>query len=192
MVDSSSRKILLTSAGFETNAIRDAFLRFTGKNPKEIKVLFIPTAAIFPAAIAVLPKCMDDLLNLGIPSDNITVFDLHRAMSLDELNDFDAVYFTGGSPQYLLERINETGFRRSLRDFVHKGGVYVGVSAGSIVAAGNLPDNLGYLKSSLRVHLETETAPGVFDNETVTQIELTNNQAVLINGAIYEIIGACE
>ena len=60
------------------------------------------------------------------------------------------------------------------------------------MAAGNFSDNLGYLKTSLRVHLETGTAPGVFDNETVTQIDLTNNQAVLINGDIYEIVGECE
>lgn len=52
------RKILLTSAGFETKAISDAFLSFVGIEPKEIKVLFIPTAAIFPAAIAVLPACI--------------------------------------------------------------------------------------------------------------------------------------
>ena len=180
-------KILLTSAGFETKAIRDAFLGFIGKEPNKIKALFIPTAAIFPAAIAVLPKCMDDLLNIGIPAKNIKVFDLHRSMTVGELSEFDAVYFTGGSPQYLLDRINDTGFNMSLSDYVNNGGVYIGVSAGSIVAAGNLPNNLGYLKASLRVHLETGTAPGVFDNDAVTQIDLTNN-AVLIRDGRYEVI----
>jgi peptidase E len=183
-----SRKILLTSAGFETKEINDAFLRFVGKNPADIKALFIPTAAIFPGAVAVLPKCMDDLLRVGIPEGNIRVFDLHRALSADELSEFDAVYFTGGNPQYLLERINDTGFRDPLYAFV-RGGVYIGVSAGSIVAAGNLTNNLGYLKASLRVHTETGTPPGIFDNDTVTQIDLTNNQTVLIQDSIYEIIG---
>ena len=180
-------KILLTSAGFETKAICDAFLASVGKEPIEIKALFVPTAAIFPAAIAVLPKCMDDLLNMGIPAENIKVFDLHRSMTIEELSEFDAVYFTGGSSQYLLNRINETGFNSPLYEFVNRGGVYVGVSAGSIVAAGNLPCNLGYLKASLRVHLETGTAPGVFDHTAVSQIDLTNN-AVLIKNDVYEII----
>jgi peptidase E len=189
MTDSSTRKILLTSAGFETKAISNAFLSFVGKDPKEIKALFIPTAAIFPAAIAVLPKCMDDLLKLKIPAENIKVFDLHRALSLEELSPFDTVYFTGGSPQYLLERISDTGFDKPLIEFVNNGGVYVGVSAGAVVGAGNLPNNLGYLKASLRVHMEagTGTALGVFDNNTVTQIDLTNN-AVQIHGDKYEII----
>ncbi len=54
-----SRKILLTSAGFESKTISDTFLNLVGKEPKEIQALFIPTAAIFPAAITVLPKCME-------------------------------------------------------------------------------------------------------------------------------------
>jgi peptidase E len=187
-----TRKIFLTSAGFETEAIRSAFMEQVGKAPKDIKALFIPTAAIFPDAIAVLPACMDDLLNIGIPAENIKVFDLHRSLSAEELSAFDTVYFTGGSSQYLLERINDSGFREPLIDFVDNGGVYVGVSAGSVAASGNLPRNLGYLKATLRVHMETGTAPGVFDNEAVQQIDLTNNQAVMIRGGVYEIIGEYE
>jgi peptidase E len=53
---SLTRNILLSSAGFETKTIRDTFLDVVGKEPQEIKALFIPTAAIFPDAIAVLPK----------------------------------------------------------------------------------------------------------------------------------------
>ena len=192
MSDTSSRKILLTSAGFETKAISGAFLHFVGMEPSEIKALFIPTAAIFPDAITVLPKCMDDLLNIGIPAGNIKIFDLHRSMTMEELSAFDAIYFIGGSPQYLLDRINDTGFNKPLNEFVDKGGVYVGVSAGSIVAAGNLPNNLGYLKAVLRVHMKTGTAPGTFDNEVVSQINLTNNQTVLISGSVYEIVGKRE
>lgn len=181
------RKILLTSAGFETKSISDTFLHFISKKTDEIKVLFIPTAANFPGAIAVLPKCMNDLLNINVTPKNIRVFDLHKSLTLEELSAFDAVYFTGGSPQYLLDRINETGFRAPLNDFVNNGGVYVGVSAGSIIAAGNLPNNLGYLKATLRVHMEMGTAPGIFDNSIVSRIDLTNN-AVMIYGEKHEII----
>lgn len=187
MSERIARKILLTSAGFETKTIRDAFLNLAGKEPKEIQVLFIPTAAIFPAAIAMLPKCMDDLLSIGIPPENIKVFDLHRALRIEEWSKFDAVYFTGGSPQYLLGRINNTGFNISLNTFVDNGGIYVGVSAGSIVAAGNIDKSLGYLKATLDVHMETGSDYGVFDNDTVTHIQLTDN-AILISEGIYKII----
>lgn len=188
MVDLTNAKILLTSAGLETKAICDTFLDFVGKPPMETRALFIPTAANDTDAIAVLPGCMNDLLKQGIPAKNIKVFDLHRSLTIQELSAFDAVYFTGGSPQYLLERINETGFYASLNEFVSKGGVYVGVSAGSWVAAGNLPNNLGYLKASLNVHTETGTSVGIFDNDVITEIDLTDKNAVLIRNGIYEVI----
>jgi len=188
MINTSKTKILLTSAGFDEEKIRDIFLGFVGKPPKDIKVLFIPTAAIDEAAIRVLPLCMDDLLKSDIPAANIRVFDLHRSLSYEELTAFDGIYFTGGSTQYLLERINATGFNISLNEFVNNGGVYVGVSAGSCVAAGNLPDNLGYLRASLRVHTETVTDIGIFDNDVVTDIDLTDKNAVIINNGKYEIV----
>jgi len=188
MIHNSQRKILLTSAGFEAKAISDAFLKFVGKEPQEIKALFIPTAADFPGAIAVLPKCMDDLLNVGIPEVNIKVFDLHHSMSLEELSVFDAVYFTGGNTQYLLDRINDTGFNKPLNEFINNSGVYIGVSAGSIIAASNLPNNLGYLKANLRVHVKTGTASGVFENDAVSQIDLTDKSAIVIHGDVYKII----
>lgn len=187
MTKDRRHKILLTSEGFETQAIREAFVAFVGKAPRDMKVLFIPTAANFPAAIEMVPKCMDDLLNLGIPAGDITVFDMHKSLSVEELSVFDAIYFTGGSPDYLLARINDTGFNKTLHTFVDNGGVYVGVSAGSIVAAGNLPNSLGFLQASLRVHCKSGTESGLFDNNAVKQIDLTNN-AVMINGDEYSIL----
>jgi len=188
MKNLSLRKILLTSAGFETNVISDMFLRLVGKLPADIRVLFIPTAAIDPDAIEVLPKCMNDLLKINIPKENINVFDLHCNMSIDKLSVFDAVYFTGGSPKYLLERINDTGFDKSLDEFVRNGGVYVGVSAGAVIGAANLPNNLGFLKTDINVHMADGLCDGVFDNASVMHIDLKNDKAVLINGEKYQII----
>jgi len=188
MINTLTAKILLTSAGFETDVVREAFLEFAEKPPKGIKVIFVPTAAINVEAVKVLPLCIDDLLKSNIPAENIKIFDLHRSLSYEELSDFDAVYFAGGSSQYLMERINETRFNVPLNKFVNNGGVYVGVSAGSHVAAGNFPNSLGYLKASLRVHTETGMAAGIFNNDNISHIDLTDKNAVKIHKGIYEII----
>ncbi|MDR2687515.1 MAG: Type 1 glutamine amidotransferase-like domain-containing protein [Oscillospiraceae bacterium] len=182
------RKILLTSSGFDTKALEDVFLRLVGKPAKAMHVLFIPTAAIDPGAIEVLPKCMNDLLRVGVAPRHIRVFDLHRSLTAGEMDEYDAVYLTGGSPAYLLERINATGFHAVLADWVERGGVYVGVSAGSCVAAGNLADNLGYLRAELAVHTKTGTASGAFDNASTGKMKLKNGSAVLIQGDQYEVI----
>ncbi|MDE7206358.1 MAG: hypothetical protein K2N90_04245 [Lachnospiraceae bacterium] len=55
-------RVLLTSAGLETEAIKECFVDMAGKDMSFVKALFIPTAAIYADAIEVLPKCMNDLL----------------------------------------------------------------------------------------------------------------------------------
>ena len=94
---------------------------------------FIPTAAIDADAIEVLPKCMNDLLKVGITKQNIRVFDLHQNMPIDELKTYDVVCLTGGRTSYLLERINDTGFRETLLTYIRDDGFVIGVSAGSII-----------------------------------------------------------
>lgn len=174
-------KVLLTSAGFENKRIEETFLALTGKEPEDIKAVFIPAAAIDPDAIEVLPKCLHDLLDCGIPKDNIRVYDLHADMSREELMGYDAVYVCGGNTEYLLERINEKGFRNTLLLFIKQGGVYVGVSAGSLAAAGNLKGSLGILECPVRVHCEKGMKAGPADVENCGEIQIDNRQAILVS-----------
>ena len=39
-------RLMLTSCGLETEKIRDHFLKMLGKDPRDTRALFIPTAAI--------------------------------------------------------------------------------------------------------------------------------------------------
>ncbi len=182
------RKILLTSSGFENKRIMEFFHKLVDKEPGKIKALFIPTAAIDADAIAVLPKCMNDLLSAGIPAENITVFDLHGNMPYEELRAYDVVYFTGGNPRYLLQRVNDTGFNVSLEEFIDHGGVYVGVSAGSVIATQNLPGNLGYINCTLAVHRQIGTKGGKIDTSQCPHIELTGNNVILVVGDDYQVV----
>lgn len=109
-------RVLLTSAGLETEEIKKCFVDMAGKDMAFVKALFIPTAAIDADAIEVLPKCMNDLLKCGILDKNIDVFDLHAGMEFEKLQQYDVVYLCGGNTNYLLERINATRFHKSLMD----------------------------------------------------------------------------
>ena len=181
------KKVILTANGLENKNIGKIFLNFTGKNPEDIKAIFVPTAANNAGAIEVLPKCMHDLLDLGILEKNIYVYDLHYKMENDELSKYDAIYFCGGSSQYLLKRINETGFNASIKHFVDNGGIYIGVSAGSIVAANNLPGNLDYLECKLSVHGNDGIAAGQFNPKDYSEIKLPDNRAIIITENNYEV-----
>lgn len=180
------KKILLTSAGFENINIQNKFLELIKKDPKDIKTLFIITAAIEPDAIMMLPKCLDDLLNCGILESNITVYNMHESISLKDINKYDAIYVCGGSTRYLIDRMNENGFNKVLNNYVNNGGFYIGVSAGSVAASGKYKNNLNFIKNILDVHCEAGSPVGNIDNEN--DINLTNAQAVLITDSECTII----
>ena len=180
-------RLILSSAGLENQVLQSQFLKLLNKDVKDVHPLFIPTAAIDPGAIAVLPKCMNDLLKCGIPEENITVFDLHRNMSLEELKRYDLVYLTGGRTSYLLQRINDTGFRESLLGYIRENGLVLGVSAGSIIFANNLPGNLGLLDARLDVHCPTGEKPGILEEKP--HIRLTNDCALELEGEKITVVG---
>ena len=182
------KKIILTANGLENKNIGKIFLNFANKNPENIKAVFVPTAANYAGAIEVLPKCLHDLLDLGILDKNINVYDLHYKMEYEELSTYDTIYFCGGSSQYLLDRINKTGFNTSINRFVDNGGIYIGVSAGSIVTANNLPENLGYLNCKLSVHGNDGIDTGQFNPKDYPEIKLPDYRAIIITENNYEVI----
>lgn len=174
-------KVLLTSCGLETKVIEQAFLQMLHKAPAEIRVMFIPTAATSPDAIEVLPKCLNDLLKCDIRRENITVYDLHDDLKTQISECYDVIYFCGGDPAYLLRRINERGFDHKIKAFIKQGGIVVGVSAGSIIFADNMPDNLNLLQCALDVHCSDETCEkaGRYKKDRQERIRLGNKQAIL-------------
>lgn len=173
-------RVLLTSAGLETEEIKDCFMNLVGKDMSLVKALFIPTAAIDAGAIEVLPKCMNDLLKCGILNQNIRVFDLHVGMEMEQLQKYDVVYLCGGRTAYLLERINDTGFNKSLMRYINENGPVIGVSAGSLIFANNLPDNLGLINTKLDVHCASGEKRGKLAYPLKENVKLTNTCALVI------------
>lgn len=180
------KKIILTSAGFENKNIEIKFLEMIKKDVKDIKALFITTAAVEPEAIMMLPKCLEDLLNCGILIENITVYDMHKLMSVSEITKYDVIYVCGGKTSYLVDRIDEIGFKNIIDKYIENGGIYIGVSAGSITACRKYKNGLDFIENVLNVHCDKGTQNGVITSSE--EIFLTDNQAILITEEGMEII----
>ncbi len=174
------KKIILTSAGFENKKIEQKFLDMVNKPANEIRAIWIPTAAIDDDAKAVLPKCMDDLLNTGISAGNIKTYNLDYVMQYEEMTTFDAVYVCGGNSRYLLDKMHEANFVSLLKNFINQGGTYIGISAGSLICVNEFKDNLGFLPCTLTVHCMEGNISGDIDINHISHINLTNNQAIII------------
>lgn len=55
-----------------------------------------------------------------------------------ELKDVDIIYVTGGNTFYLLQKSIESGFSRLINELIRNGVLYVGSSAGAIIAGPNI------------------------------------------------------
>lgn len=175
--------LLLTSCGLETDTIQQTFVNMLNKPMDQIRALFIPTAANSPDAIEVLPKCLEDLLRCGIPRENVLVYDLYDQITDKQMKEINVVYLCGGSPSYLLRRINESRFRTKLLQYISKNGVVLGVSAGSMVFASQMDNNLGVLHCPLHVHCREEKriTPGCYPANRTEDIMLGNRQGIVFD-----------
>ena len=73
------------------------------------------------------------LLELGVKEQNITFldyFDRNVEKALDEIAKSDVIYFTGGLPDKMVERIADYGIMEALKTY---NGVVMGFSAGAMV-----------------------------------------------------------
>lgn len=196
--------VLLTSAGWVNEKdgsvkpnIQSRFLSMLGKPARETKVLFIPTAAIDEESIKMAGHCRDELLEAGILNENITFYDLDGRLTAESALAYDAVYFTGGNTGFLLNRIKETGFDVIIRKLVYANKVYVGVSAGSIIAGRDIStaamtemaadrNGLALVNAYISVHCSENMKPRT--DLPLPHITLTDTQALVVTYDDYELI----
>lgn len=128
------KKLLLTSTGFTNPKLADRFLALLGKPPADAKALFIPTASRSEEDMKYVRESGGELAQLGIPKESIVWFDYKTPTAIGDINRFDVIYVCGGNTFFLMQKLRETGLDKKIIDLVHQGKVYVGVSAGSVIA----------------------------------------------------------
>jgi dipeptidase E len=129
-------KLMLTSNGLETIKLRKAFSNLLEKKVSEAKVIVVHTASK-PEHMLYVDKVGKELSKSGVLHPNITYLNINSG-NISPIINYDAVYICGGNTFYILDRIRKTGLDKSIINFVKSGGVYVGVSAGSIIAGKNI------------------------------------------------------
>lgn len=198
----NSRHLFLTSSGLTISMI-NSFFNTIGKCPEEVKILYIPTAGIeTDGAREWIAVCLYELSLMGICPENIFVYNLelvlskgykrtysayvtdepivNRLMNTDELKKFDAVFVGGGDSAVLCREMVRTGFDRVIEQAVNAGLVYVGISAGSMYAAGNFKNGLNIIPNPIIPHWAGEKLMSLPID--CGSIQLADGQAVHIDG----------
>lgn len=166
------KKILLTSNGLSTSEIKEAFHEMTGNDMKNIRVLFIPTASRTEEELVYVRKTYEELLTAGIMPEHITAFDIDKCLEDRECYDpyaFECFVVCGGNTYYLLSKLKESGFLDKIAKAVEKGVLYVGVSAGSVIASPSI-DHISFLDEN-DIRLEDFSAMGFVCEQIVPHYE---------------------
>lgn len=129
-------KLLLTSGGVRTSGIADELKKMVGKPASETKVAFIPTAVNVEAGNK--EWFVDQFINLWRYGFCwIDIVDPSAANVHDwkmRLAAADVIFVSGGNTFHLLEQSRACGLDDWLKQNL-QGKVYVGSSAGSVLAA---------------------------------------------------------
>lgn len=132
-------KLLLTSGGITNKSIEKALFDLVGKKPEETSVVFIPTASNMEKGDKTW--LIDDLVYFK--KQNFKSIDIADISAVQEdvwkpkFEEADILFFEGGNEYYLMEWIDKSGLKLVMPEFLENK-VYVGVSAGSMVAGKNL------------------------------------------------------
>lgn len=195
-----TRHIFLTSSGL-TDKMKEMFADIIHKSPKEMRILYIPSAGYeTDSAREGFAVCLDELVKMGIRYENIFIYNLEllvskgykrtysahitspamvsRLLTIEELHTFDAVFISGGDSAILCREMVRTGFDEILKKAVDHGLAYVGISAGSIYAAGNLSNGLRLISNPIIPHWRGEKITKI--SSSSAEIGLTDGQALYI------------
>ena len=128
------KKLLLTSTGFLNSKIGERFLALLDKKPSDTMVFFVPTASRSENELKYVKLAEAELVQVGIPKENIVWLDIDSVTAAGDLNRFDVVYVCGGNTFFLMKKLKEAGIDKKLIELANQGKVYVGASAGSVIA----------------------------------------------------------
>ena len=206
-----AKTLLLTSNGMQ---MKDEIVKLLQKPAYDITVAFISTAAKPQESIDYLKRdwsIMQDEMGFNLEEVDIEGKKESEVMELLKLKDI--IFVEGGNTFYLLKAMRACRFERIIKKLLKDGKVYIGASAGSIVAGKTIQtagwygdENMVGLKNlkglnlvgfDIFVHYQPEHA------ELITQkIKskrkrkklkiLTDEQAILVQGREVALIGKGE
>lgn len=79
----------------------------------------------------------------------------------------DILLVAGGDTFYLMEKLKESGADRAIKNFISRGGIYIGSSAGSIVCCPTIEGAEKFDNPNLAPNLENFNGMGVFDEVVI-------------------------
>jgi len=145
-----AKTLLLTSGGME---MRGEIAKLLQKPAYDITVAFITTAAKPEEDASYLSKDFETMKEMGFNVQEVDIEDKSEKEMEEIFKLKDIIFVAGGNTFYLLKAMRKCNFKKVLKNFLKQGKVYIGTSAGSIVA-GRTIKTASWLGDENRVKLK--------------------------------------
>ena len=133
MVLQNSDQLFLTSS---ISYVAHDLIKWLPFSPKNKKLMFITTASeVEKGDLEWQNSDVMSLINSGFDVSQYTLTGQEPDEIAKDLAQYDVLHMGGGNSFYLLQQIQKTKFLPILSTWMKKGGIYIGTSAGSIVAS---------------------------------------------------------
>lgn len=202
-------RLFLTSNGFPASSSnsRREFLSLAQKSAGDIRLMFIPTASSLEKDRSFMLVDRQEIEEMGVLSNNIHDRELDHPITFEELKRYDVIFVDGGNTFYLLQKVRESGFDKALKEYLEKDlGVYVGVSAGTVLAGPDVEISapwddpsvaalentrgLSLISSAYCPHFQQKDAAALepYRHRGYTVKELRDGEAVMLHGTEERLI----
>lgn len=152
--------LYLTSSA---NKTLHKLLPYLPKSPKDMKVAFIPTAGDLYDEKPWIEEDKKKLIDLGFIVEEMDIKNKTQDQIKQQLSDTDIIFVAGGNTSYLLEKAQQSGFLNIVKDLVLKGTIYIGSSAGSLLAGPNIEVDKIYDDGEFGKELKSYEGLGLVD-----------------------------
>lgn len=157
------KKLFLVSSFAE---VANLFTSFE-KDLEGKTVTFIPTASNVEKVVFYVKAGRTALEKMGLTIDELDISTATTDEIATKIKKNDFIYITGGNTFYLLQELKRTGADKLIKTEINSGKLYIGESAGAIVAS----PNIEYAKAMDTIKkapdLENYEALGLVDFYTV-------------------------
>jgi len=199
----------LTSNGIVPEVKAD-FLAFLKKDPKGLKVAFIPTAADPEKDKSFVQYSIDQIEALGLVCTTVDLKGQTQATLKPILEKMDLIWVNGGNTFYLLDHIKKSGFDKLINPLLEKGKLYIGVSAGSCIACPDIEfvkwkelcdDDIikssdltafNFIQALIVPHYKPKNKSAAqqgANTTTLPVIALSDKQAIIVENKVWRIVG---
>ena len=206
-------KLFLASYSPSANEVLGkAFLELLSKPVNQNKLLILAMDTTSDFYRKHLETDRQWYIKQGLQEKNVNILNL-KTDTIPDLEDLDILHMWGGNTWHYLKRIREAGLVPRIREFIDRGGVYVGTSAGSLLMCPDVDERLtsdpndvglvdvsgfGYINFNIIPHWDSKKSLGISTSLMDCMryvweagkrvIPLTDDQAVLVRDGEVKIV----